>query len=276
MIFRAFKYMLGSVVAFGHDLLNNRRLIIRMAGYELKNRYASTAIGALWALIQPILMILVFWYVATRGLKVTFDAGTPFILVMFSGFVPWMLFSDAITGATNSITNYSYMVRKVSFPIHILPAVSLCASVLVHVVLFIVLLMMLAWYGLYPRLGSLMVLYYLVAALLFTLGLGWFLAALHVFSRDVGQALNSALNIMFWMTPILWPATNIQGLTKIVLQMNPMYFVVEGYRAALLPGRDGFVMWPLDLYFWALTLILLVAGATVFRRFEADFADVIR
>jgi ABC-type polysaccharide/polyol phosphate export permease len=167
-------------------------------------------------------------------------------------------------------------VRKVAFPIHILPAVPLCAAVLVHGVLFALLLIILAWYGLYPRPGFLMVLYYLAAALLFTLGLGWLLAAAHVFSRDVGQALNTALNILFWMTPILWPAANIGGWTKFVLQLNPAYFIVEGYRSALLPGGHAFALWPLDLYFWGLTLVLLAAGATVFRRFESDFADVLR
>jgi teichoic acid transport system permease protein len=268
--------MFGSIAEFARDLFANRRLIVRMAGYELKSRYASTAIGALWALIQPVLMIIVFWYVATRGLKVSFDTGTPFILIMFAGFVPWLLFSDAVSGATNSITNYSYLVRKIAFPIHILPAVSVCASLFVHGVLFALLLIILASYGVYPGADSLFVLYYLAAALVFILGLGWLLAAVNVFSRDVGQALNTALNVLFWMTPILWPANNIKGWAKVVLQSNPLYFIVEGYRSALLPGSRGFALWPLDLYFWGLALALLVAGASIFRRFEPDFADVLR
>jgi teichoic acid transport system permease protein len=276
MLIAALRYVSGSTAMFAHDVLANARLIARMAGYELRNRYASTAIGALWALIQPVLMILVFWFVATRGLKVSFESETPFVLIMFAGFVPWLLFADALSGATNSITNYSYLVRKLAFPIHILPVVPICASVLVHIVLFLVLLLLLAWYGVYPGVASIMVLYYLAAALLLSLGLGWLLAAANVFSRDVGHALNTGLNVLFWVTPILWPAAHIGGWAKVVLQMNPMYFVVEGYRSALLPERNAFEFGALHLYFWTLTLLVLVVGAAVFRRFESDFADVLR
>lgn len=276
MIARPLKYAFGSLSGFARDLLANRQLIVRMAGYELKTRYASTAIGALWALIQPVLMIVVFWFVATRGLKVTFESQTPYVLIMFTGFVPWLFFADAMSGTTNSIANYSYLVRKVAFPIHILPTVPLCAALLVHAVLFALLLGMLAWYGLFPGVQAFMVLYYLAAMVLFVLGMGWMLAAANVFSRDVGQALATGLNVLFWATPILWPAGNIQGLFKTAIQANPMYFVVEGYRSALLPGSPLFALWPLDLYFWGLTLLFLAGGAAIFKRFESDFADVLR
>jgi ABC-type polysaccharide/polyol phosphate export permease len=274
MLYRAFRFMFGSAARFFVDLVANRRLIVQLAAYELRNRYASTAIGALWAMIQPILLIVVFWYVATRGLRVSFDTGTPFILLMFSGFVPWLLFADALNGATNSITSYAYLVRKVAFPVHILPAVPICAALFVHAAIFTLLLMILAWYGVYPSADFLWIFYYLIALLLFVLGLGWLLSALHVFSRDVGQAVASVLTVLFWATPILWPAKHIDGWTKVALQMNPMYFIVEGYRSALLPNERT-PLGVLDLYFWGLTVILLVLGASVFRRFEADFADVL-
>lgn len=275
-LLRALRYMTASPVRFGRDLLANRRLIFQLARFELRNRYASTAAGALWALIQPILLIMVFWFVATRGLKVSFESGPPYILLVFTAFVPWMLFADALTGCTHSITNYTYLVRKVAFPVHILPAVPLCASLFVHVALFVVLLVILAWYGLYPQLHFFMVLYYLLALTIFTLALGWLLSALHVFSRDVGQATSSALTVLFWLTPILWPAQNLQGWAKLVVQLNPPYFIVEGYRSVLLFGKVGFALWPLDLYFWGLTAAMLVIGTSVFRRFEPDFADVLR
>jgi ABC-type polysaccharide/polyol phosphate export permease len=264
MLPSAMRYLFGSVAAFGRDLFRNRQLIARMAGYELRSRYASTAIGALWALFQPILLIAVFWFVATRGLKVSFDSGTPYVLMMFT-----------LSGATNSIANYSYLVRKVAFPVHILPAVTVCAAVMVHAVLFLVLLGMLAWYGVFPGARVFLVLFYLAGAMLFTLGLGWLLAAANVFSRDIGQAVGAMLNVLFWATPILWPADHIQGLLKTVLQLNPMFYVVQGYRYALLPGVAP-VSFGLEIYFWTLTLAILIAGAAVFRRFEADFADVLR
>lgn len=275
MLFRVFKYMAGSVAGFASDVIANRKLILRLALYELRSRYASTMIGALWAIIHPALMILVFWYVAAHGLKINIQEETPFFLFMFTAFVPWLAFSDGISGATGSITNYAYLVRKVAFPVHILPVVPICASLMVHFAIFLLLLIILACYGIFPRPQFLTVVYYLVALELFTLGLGWALSAFHVFSRDVGQALSTVLNILFWLTPILWPAKNIGGWVKIALQLNPLYFIVEGYRSALLTAHWPFFQWPLDLYFWGLTICLLVMGATVFRRFEADFADVL-
>ncbi|MDB5927718.1 MAG: rfbA5 [Betaproteobacteria bacterium] len=276
MLVRSLRYIIHSVVCFARDLAKNRRLVMQLAVYELRNRYASTMIGALWAIIHPLLTITVFWYVATRGLKVSFTTETPFVLLMFAGFVPWLLFADGISGATNSITNYSYMVRKVAFPVHILPAVPICASLFVHAAVFSLLLVILAWYGRFPRLEFLAVLYYLAALILFTLGLGWLLSALHVFSRDVGQALTTVLTLLFWVTPILWPAQNIGGWAKLVLQLNPLYFIVEGYRSALLTEHaHPFGLWPLDLYFWTVTIVLLAVGASVFRRVEGDFGDVL-
>lgn len=256
-------------------LLAHRRLIWQLALHELRGRYAATLVGSLWAIVNPLAVILVFWFVSAYGLKITFESGPPFHLVLFCGLVPWMTFNEAVSGGTSAVLSHAYLVKKIAFPLEILPVVGVISAVIVHGFLLAVLLGILLLSGVTLTIHMLQVAYFLLALVAFTAGLVWASSALNVLNRDVGQAVGAAMTIWFWMTPIVWPAQNLPPRVLHVIKLNPVFYVVEGYRNALLHGRPLSAQWPLDLYFWAVTATLLVLGSVVFRRLKPHFADVL-
>lgn len=256
-------------------LYANRRLIWQLAVHELRGRYAATLAGSVWAIVNPIVVILVFWFVATYGLRITFENGPPYFLVLFSGLIPWMTFNEALTGSAGAVLAHQYLVKKIAFPLEILPVVNVIAAIIIHFFLVALLIFILIVSGVYPTLHSLQAIYFLIAMTIFTTGLAWVFAALNVFSRDVGQALGPIMTVWFWITPIVWPVQNLPSWALWVAQINPVFYLVEGYRNAFLYGRPLSALWPLDLYFWVVTAILFVLGAAVFRSLKPHFADVL-
>lgn len=256
-------------------ILTHRRTIWYLALHQFRDRYSGTAGGVLWAVVHPVLLLVVFWIVFAEGLKIPGTGGQPFLLSLFCGLIPWMTFADALNNSTNAITSRSFMVKKIAFPSEILPLTSLVAAFLTHAIMLVLLAGMLAWYG-RPLTGAIVLLpYYLVALGVLAFGFAMILSALNVFLRDVGQALTVVLNIWFWLTPIVWPPEMLPPQFGALLRYNPMYYVVEGYRAALLgdsvqlPGTTATVL------FWALAGSMAIAGTFVFRRLKTIFADAL-
>jgi len=252
-----------------------RALIWQLARHQIKQQYAATVIGTLWAIIQPVATMLVFWFVFAYGFKMQFGSSEiPYFLVLFCGFIPWMMFSEALSGGTGSIIIHGYLVKKIAFPLEILPIVHIVAACIVHVGMLIFLLLILLLYGIFPGLHALQLVYFLAATLVFLVGLTWTLSALNVFQRDIGQALGVLTTLWFWLTPIVWPIDQINGWARRIIELNPLYYVIQGYRNALLFDEPLFADWQLGIYFWCVSLLLVLVGGVVFHRLKPHFADV--
>ena len=262
------------------DLWRNRRLILRLSVNDFKTRYAGSLMGIFWAFVQPVITVLVYWFVFEKGLRAGRQAmgsiQVPFVLFLMSGMVPWFFFSDAWPNGTASLMGYSYLVKKVVFRISILPVVKVVSSIYVHV-FFVAVTLLIFWaYGFTPDLYTLQVIYYSFAALVFTVGLSYVTASIVVFFRDLTQIIGILLQVLVWATPIMWNIDMLSpGPVKTLLQLNPMYYIVSGYRNALInkvwfwetPGRT--------LYFWGISLCLLCFGMLIFKRLSKHFADVL-
>lgn len=144
-------------------LLAHRRLIWQLALHELRGRYAATLVGSLWAIVNPLVVILVFWFVSAYGLKITFESGPPFHLVLFCGLVPWMTFNEAVSGGTSAVLSHAYLVKKIASPLEILPVVGVTSAVIVHGFLLAVLLGILLLSGVTLTIQMLQVAYFLLA-----------------------------------------------------------------------------------------------------------------
>ena len=256
-------------------LYANRALIWQLAVHDLRGRYASSLAGAVWAIVNPVVVILVFWFVSVKGLRITFETGPPFFLVLFCGLIPWMTFNEAVTGGAGAVLNRANLVKKIAFPLEILPIVNILSSLIIHFFLVALLIVILVVSGVYPTLHFLQAIYFLIAMTALTTGLAWVFAALNVFSRDVGHGLGVTMTIWFWITPIVWPVQNLSESALRIVQLNPLFYVVEGYHIAFLYGRPLLALWPLDLFFWVVTIILFVLGAVVFGRLKPHFAEVL-
>lgn len=257
-------------------LFDGRSLVWHLAVHEFRERYAATFAGSLWAVVEPALLFLVLWFVFAYGFRIeTPDGATPYFLVLFCGLVPWTTFRDAVSGGTNVLLRHQHLIRRGAFPTQVLPLAHLLAALLPHGVMVGFLLVVLAANGIWPSLGTLQVLYYLAAMYAFALGLAWLLGALNLFFRDVGQALGPAMTFWFWLTPIVWPAENPPPWARAVLELNPMFYVVEGYRSAFLDRPPLWQDLGLTLYFWLVVAAVVAAGTFVFRRLKPHFAEVL-
>jgi ABC-type polysaccharide/polyol phosphate export permease len=257
------------------DLYVHRRTIWNLALYQFRDRYSGTAGGILWAVVHPVLLLTVFWVVFSQGLKLPGTGNQPFLLSMFCALIPWMTFADALSNATSAITGRSYMVKKIAFPSEILPITSLVGAFLTHLVLLMLLALMFAAYGRAPTAGMLLLPYYLAALAVLALGFAMLLSAVNVFFRDVGQSLAIVLNLWFWLTPIVWPPEMLPPRFSWLLAWNPVNYVVEGYRSALLGTGSPWPPLAATLGFWLFAGGLSIGGWWVFRRLKTSFADAL-
>lgn len=265
------------------ELFHNRKLILSLSKNDFKTKYAGSYLGIFWAFVQPVVTVLVYWFVFEKGLKaqaMNTKAGieAPYALWLIAGIVPWFFFNDALNGGTNALLEYSYLVKKVVFKISILPIVKIMSALFVHG-FFVAFTMLLFWaYGYWPDLYSLQVIYYTLAVLLFTLSLVYSTCAIAVFFRDLTQIINICLQVGMWITPIMWNINTMENLPTTLLsvfKLNPLYYVVSGYRDALINKTWFWENMPLTAYFWLVTLALFVLGTVIFKRLKVHFADVL-
>lgn len=264
-----------ALLSLPKTILANRRLIWQLALHDLRSRYSATLMGSIWAVVNPMILLLVFWFVSVQGLKISLSDGPPFFLVMFCGLVPWMAFSEGVNAGANAVLMQAHLVKKIAFPTEILPFVQITSTIIIHFFIVALLLLILLIYDTPVTIHWLSAIYYLFSMMALSSGLAMGFSALNVLHRDIGHALSAVVTLWFWTTPIIWPAKNLSEPMRAIMQLNPMYYIVEGYRDALLFARPIGSQWPLDAYFWGVTLALLVLGASLFRRLKPHFADVL-
>lgn len=261
------------------DIYKNRRLVFKLAKNDFKTRYAGSYLGIIWAFIQPVITIMVYWFVFSVGFRSgTGDLGVPFVLYLVAGIVPWFFFQDALVGGTNAMLEYNYLVKKVVFNISVLPVVKIISAMFVHAffVLFTILLYMA--YGRFPDVYYLQLFYYSACVFVLVLGLCYATSAVVIFFRDLSQIINIALQVGIWLTPIMWIAENsLQGHETLqkILRLNPLYYVVSGYRDTFIMKSWFFEHAGWTIYFWVFTILCFLFGSWVFKRLRIHFADVL-
>lgn len=270
------------LVSLPVEIWQNRKLIFQLAKNDFKTKFAGSYLGIVWAFIQPIVTVLVYWFVFEKGLKaggVNTSAGisVPFVLWLVAGLVPWFFFQDALIGGTNALTEYSYLVKKVVFKISILPIVKVLSALFVHVFFIVFTLCLYAGYRYFPTVYMLQILYYTFCTFVLVLGLSYMTCAIVGFFKDLTQVINILLQVGVWMTPIMWNIDTMElpPVLITIFKLNPMYYVVAGYRDALINQVWFWEKAPMTLYFWIVTILILGAGMTIFKRLKVHFADVL-
>lgn len=265
-----------SVITLLQELNNNKTLIWSLAKNDFKTKFAGSYLGIIWAFIQPIVTILVYWFVFQIGLKSSSPIkDIPFAFWFIVGLVPWFFFQEALLNATNCMIEYSYLVKKVVFKISMLPIVKIVSALFVHLVFIMFLFGVATAYGFYPSKYTVQVIYYSFCIFFFVLGLAYATCAIVIFFKDLGQLINIFLQIGMWMTPIMWSYTIIPEQYQWIVKLNPMYYVVEGYRDSFIKNVWFFENYFQTIYFWIVTLGLFACGAMIFRKLKPHFADVL-
>lgn len=258
------------------ELFQSRHLIWKLAKNDFKKRYAGSYLGAVWAMIQPVVTVALYYIVfeiIMQGASRTEEA--PFVLFLTAGLVPWFFFSEALNSGTNALREYDYLVKKVVFKISILPIIKIIAATFIHIFFIFVLLIVAASYGYYPTIYTVQILYYSACLFLLVLAVCYTSCAIVVFFKDLSQIINILLQIGMWATPILWDINTVPGVWQKILKLNPLVYIVNGYRSAVY-GREWFFQdFFSTVYFWMFTILVFGLGTMVFKRLKVHFADVL-
>ena len=201
----------------------------------------------------------------------------PFVLYLVSGIVPWFFFQDALNGGTNALIEYNYLVKKVVFKISILPIVKIISAFFVHLFFVVFALILCACYGYTPGLHTLQIIYYSACTFLLSLGLVYATSAIVIFFRDLTQIIGIFLQVGVWLTPIMWDLNMLADYpwAMKLFKLNPMYYIVSGYRDSMLGNVWFWEHWGWTLYFWVVTVALFAVGSVIFKRLKPHFADVL-
>ncbi len=254
------------------ELWEYRELLYFLTWRDIKVRYKQTVLGAAWAILQPLLTMVVFSVFFGRLARIPSD-GLPYPLFAYAALVPWTFFANGLSQASNSLVASARLITKVYFPRLAIPIGAVLSGLVDFALAFLVLLGMMFFYGIKPTLAILWLPLFLLLALVTSLGVALWLSALNVQFRDVRYVL--PFITQFWMlaSPIAYPSSLLEPHWRMAYAVNPMVGVVEGFRWALLgvhtsPG-------PIVLVSWVAAIVVLVSGALYFRRMEKTFADVI-
>lgn len=267
--------ILKELAEFFSNFYKSRSLITKLVYNDFKVKYLGSFLGLLWAFIQPSVTIFIFWFVFQVGFKTQPIQDVPFLLWLLAGIIPWFFFADALGNATNSITDFSYLVKKIVFRVEFLPFIKIFSSLIIHLFFIVVLFGFMLGYGIAPSLHWLQIFYYLFATILLISGISMITCSLTVFLKDIGQLVGMLIQIGFWGTPIFWSISIIPAQYHWILKLNPVFYITEGYRSALLYKVWFWQNMSLTLYFWVFTLVIMFGGILLFRRLRPHFADVL-
>lgn len=256
-------------------LYNERELLSTLVRNDLKSRYAGSFLGLIWAFVQPLLTILIFWLVFELGFRTLPVNNVRFILWFIPAYIPWIFFSDAVVNSTNCMREYSYLVKKIKFPIEILPIVKILSSLIIHSFFIVLMLIIFLFYRYDFTLMSLQIIYYVFALMCLLVGLSWLTSAIAVLIKDFTQVISVILQLGFFAVPIFWNDADMDQRVLLFLKLNPAYYLVQGYRDSML-GNVFFWERPLlTAYYWGVTIIVFVLGIKMFVKLRKHFADLI-
>lgn len=261
---------------FIKSIVKNKKLIWQLGKNDFKNRFANTSLGSIWGFLQPFIFMLTYVIVFQYILKTGRTGNDPYVVWFLPAMSVWMGANEMILAASNSIRTYSYLVKKIVFPVDIIPIISIVASSFVSLFLILISIVVSFIYG--YTVNIFMLLYILFCMYCFVTAFTRFTSAVVTVVPDFGQGLNIVMQLIFWFTPIIWNMNMLDARPKIqqLMQCNPFTYLVTGIRQAFIEGN--IVIENHGIYtivFWTITILLFLWGNYVFKKNKKDFADVL-
>jgi len=253
------------------DWWNYRELLYFLVWRDVKIRYKQTLLGAAWAIVQPLLTMLIFTLIFSRVAKIDSN-GIPYPVFAFSALLPWTFFANAVTSSGNSIVGSAHLITKVYFPRMIIPVAAVCAGLVDLAVAFPLLVALMFYYHLGLTLNILLLLPLLLLTTLLAIAMGTWLSAINVKYRDVKYAMPFLIQIWMYLSPVAYPSSVVPAKWRLLYSLNPFVGIIDGYRAALF-GQA--------LDWKSIGISIVVTGASLFysslqfRKMEKNFADIV-
>jgi lipopolysaccharide transport system permease protein len=246
-----------------------------MAKRDISSQHIGSLLGFFWTFVNPVITIFILWFVFSIGFKLSPRGHIPFVVWLTAAMAIWQTFAEIVNGSTGVILNNAHLVKKVVFPLSILPVVRLVAAFITHLVFLSVLIVLILLYDLPFSLYWLQAFYYFAAMSVLVLGLSWITSSINIFARDTGQIVNVILQLGFWSTPIFWDSAIMPEKVQLLIKLNPMLYIVQGYRDSFIYFVPFWQHWQMTLYYWGVTGSVFVLGALIFLRLRPHFADVL-
>jgi lipopolysaccharide transport system permease protein len=252
-------------------MVQYRDLFYFLVWRDIKVRYKQTVLGALWAIIQPVMQMIVFSIFFGTLVGIPSD-GLPYPVFVYASLLPWMLFASAISHSANSVVSAAHLITKVYFPRLIIPMASIGSALVDFAVASSVLLVLMLYYGVYPGPGFVLIPLLVMGTVVMALGVGLLIAALNVAYRDFRYVVPFMLQLWFFLTPVVYPVSIVPSQWQWLLHLNPMTGLIDGFRAALLNRTFGWMNLAVSCGVAGVTLIIAVI---YFLRTERNFADIV-
>jgi ABC-type polysaccharide/polyol phosphate export permease len=261
---------------FIKNVIKNRKIIWGIGKNDFRNRFANTSLGAIWGFLQPFIFMLTYVIVFQYILKVGSTGDYPYVSWYLPAMSMWMTLNDSIISASNSIRSYSYLVKKVVFPVDTIPVIAIISSSFVSLFLFLISIIVSSIFGYFPNL--LILLYAIVSAYCFIIAVTRATSAIVTVLPDFSQLLNIVMQLFFWFTPIVWDIQRLAGHPIIakVLHCIPFTYLVSAARQAFIGENiitKGYGIY--TVIFWLITIVLFVWGNHIFKKTRKDFSDVL-
>jgi len=272
-----------SLFTIVREQISSFYLILRLSAFEMKSAHTNNYLGRLWEILNPIIQLSIYWLVfgigVRGGQKIQMENGTqvPFFIWMVTGMILWFFVNPAISHSSKSIYSRIQLISKMSFPMSAIPSFVIMANFYTHLMLVAVVMFFLQFTDFKLSVYYLQLPYFMLATLIFLLALSLITSTLSTIVRDVQQVVQSVLRMMLYLTPLLWHTDKLvlNGVNlTFLLKLNPLYYLVEGYRASLL-GTTWYILEyaQYTLYFWVLILFMLLLGSTLHLQFRNRFVD---
>lgn len=267
-----------SIAEILKDHIQYRQQIFKLAKADLIKTYRGAALGWAWAIIKPAVTIFVYWFTFQIGLRAGKNVeGFPFFLWLISGVIPWFYMSDMITGGTECIRKYSYLVTKMKFPISTIPTFFSISKFMVHLVLLAVMIIIFIIMGYPPDIYLLQLPIYMLLSFLFFTTFSLFASLLACMSKDFSNLVKSLVTAVFWLSGIIWNINTLKDIPwlKALLKINPVTYLVEGYRNCFIHKTWIWESPKTLIAFLVILVVLTIAAIWVYRRLRKEIADVL-
>lgn len=257
-------------------LWKNKKLVWQLGKNDFKNRFANTSLGSVWGFLQPFVFMITYVIVFQYILKTGSAGHDPYVVWFLPGMAMWQCINDTVMNASSSIRTYSYLVKKVVFPVDIIPIISIIASSFVAIFLFAVAVVVGCIFNYVPN--FLQVIYIIVAAYSFLIAFSRFTSAVTTLVPDFSQLLGIMMQLFFWFTPVVWNLSMLENHQVIlkIMKCMPFNYLVSGFRDAFISSNivteNNYIY---TIVFWIITAVMFIWGNYIFKKSKKDFADVL-
>lgn len=258
------------------ELWNNKVRLTRLAKYELKSQHGGTFFGFLWNFLNPALQIFVYWFVFAIGLRRGNDMdGVPYIVWLVIGIICWYYINQAMLGADMSVINFSDVLKRMKFPIAIVPAKTIMSNLITHVCSMLIVFIVVFSSGT-PVSSSVWLLpYYIFASTFFIMGYALIASTVNVLFRDFHNFSNTVMRFLFFVSPVMWQPSEDNQILALIMKINPFAYILNGYRDAILYGWDFSENIETGLIFWAISIVMFISGCVMHMRMRHKFIDTL-